>query len=169
MRVYRVGLGTDLHRLAEPGPIMIGGVQVEHTKHAVGHSDADVLLHAVTDALLGATSMGDIGQLFPDTDPANRGRDSREMLRIVWERVTGAGWQLENLDCVIHAQRPRLAPHIPQMRENLAGLLAVRPDQVSIKAKTGEGVDAVGKEEAIAAQAVVLLSKTSAPGEDQSQ
>lgn len=160
---YRVGFGTDIHRLAEPGPLLIGGVIIAHERHAVGHSDADALFHAVTDALLGAVAIGDIGRLFPDTDPANRGRKSTEMLRAVWERIAAAGWQLGNVDSVVHAQRPRLAPFIDQMRKNLADVLGVSEDKVSVKAKTGEGVDAVGREEAIAAQAVVILFREERP------
>ncbi len=123
----------------------------------IGHSDADVLLHAVTDALLGAASLGDIGEMFPDTDPANRGRDSAGMLRAARDAVLGSGWRIANLDCIVFAQRPKLLPFRNSMRQRLASILEIAVDQVGLKAKTGEGVDAVGREEAIAAQCVVLL------------
>jgi 2-C-methyl-D-erythritol 2,4-cyclodiphosphate synthase len=154
---HRIGFGTDIHRLEEPGPLLIGGLTIPHDRHAVGHSDADTLLHAITDAILGAAGLGDIGQLFPDTDPANRGRASDDMLRRAWSLASEQGWRLANLDCTIHAQKPKLAPHIPEMKKRVASILGVSPEKVNIKAKTGEGVDAVGREEAIAAQAVVLL------------
>lgn len=156
---YRVGIGTDFHRLAEPGPLILANVAIPFEKHAVGHSDADVLLHSLIDALLGAASRGDIGQLFPDTDEGNRGRNSAEMLDAVWENMQKDGWQLENVDCVIHLQRPKLAPHIERMRQRMAELLGCLSDRVSIKAKTGEGVGVVGREEAVTAECVVLLSR----------
>ena len=108
---FRIGLGHDSHRL-EPGTgLVLGGIMIEHDRRAVGHSDADVLLHAITDAILGAAALGDIGELFPDTDPSNRGRDSADMLRAAADRVCNAGWRIENLDCVIFAQRPKILPH----------------------------------------------------------
>lgn len=125
----------------------------------VGHSDADVLLHAVTDALLGAAALGDIGELFPDTDPANRGRDSADMLRRAWEIAARQGWRIGNLDCIVFAERPKLGPVKQAIRERLAAILAIAPEQVGVKAKTGEKVGPIGREEAIAAECVVLLEK----------
>lgn len=157
--MYRIGLGHDTHRL-EPGDgLWLGGIKLPHDKAAVGHSDADVLLHAVTDALLGAVGLGDIGELFPDTDPANRGRESADMLAVAWEKVRKAGWQLVNLDCVIFAQRPKILPHREAMRQRLAGLLGCGSDRVWLKAKTGEAVGPIGHEQAIAAECVVLLER----------
>ncbi len=153
----RVGLGHDTHRLQPGGPLRIGGVTIDHDQQMVGHSDADVLLHAVTDALLGAAALGDIGELFPNKDPANRGRDSAEMLAGAWQAVRQAGWQIANLDCIVFAERPKLSPHKQAIQARIAELLDVAPDQVGVKAKTGEGLDAVGRREAIQAQAVVLL------------
>jgi 2-C-methyl-D-erythritol 2,4-cyclodiphosphate synthase len=126
----------------------------------VGHSDADVLLHAVTDALLGAAAMGDIGEWFPDTDAANRGRDSAEMLRLAWEAVAKCGWQIANLDCIVFAQRPKLSPYKLAIRQRLASILTLELEQVGVKAKTGENVGPVGREEIIAAECVVLLEKS---------
>jgi len=140
------------------GPLRIGGVDVPHDRSLLGHSDADVLLHAVTDALLGAAALGDIGELFPDDAAENRGRDSAEMLAAALARVREAGWKVVNLDCIVFAQRPKLTPHKDAIRRRLAELLNVPASCVGVKAKTGEGVDAVGREEAIMAQAVVLLT-----------
>ena len=123
----------------------------------VGHSDADVLLHAVTDALLGAAGLGDIGEMFPDTDPANRGRDSAEMLRAAQEAVAQAGWSIGNLDCIVHAQRPKLGPHKETIRRRLAEILQIAPEQVAVKAKTAEHIGPVGREEAVQAECVALL------------
>lgn len=127
----------------------------------LGHSDADVLLHAVTDAVLGAAALGDIGAMFPDTDPANRGRDSAEMLRAAWAAVVALGWRLGNLDCVVFAQEPKLAPHRDAIRRRLAELLDAAIEQIGLKAKTGEDVGPVGRQEVIAAECVVLLEKES--------
>ena len=135
----RVGLGEDRHRLVAGGPLRLGGVEIPHERRLQGHSDADALLHAVTDALLGAAGLGDIGELFPDTEAANRGRDSGEMLALAWRRVQAAGFALVNLDAVVHAQRPKLSPHKLAMRARLAELLGVDVERVAIKAKTGEG------------------------------
>lgn len=123
----------------------------------MGHSDADVLLHAVTDALLGAAACGDIGELFPDTEPANRDRDSAEMLRAAHERVRASGFRVSNLDCIVFAERPKLSTHKPAIQERIAGLLELVPDAVGVKAKTGEGLGAVGTGQAITAQCVALL------------
>jgi len=154
---FRVGIGHDTHRLVPGGPLRLGGIDVPHDRQLAGHSDADVLLHAVTDALLGAAALGDIGLMFPDTDPANRGRDSAEMLRRALDAAAEAGWQVGNVDCIVLAERPKLAPHKEAIRRRLAEILDVEPDQVGLKAKTGEGVGEIGREEAIAAQCVVLL------------
>ena len=150
-------MGHDTHRLQPGGPLRIGGVAIEHDHEMVGHSDADVLLHAVTDALLGAAALGDIGQLFPNTDPANRGRDSADMLTLAWQKVQQAGWQIANLDCIVFAERPKMSPHRQAIQTRIAEILGVEPNQVGLKAKTGEGLDAVGRHEAIQAQAVALL------------
>ncbi|MCB9873886.1 MAG: 2-C-methyl-D-erythritol 2,4-cyclodiphosphate synthase [Planctomycetaceae bacterium] len=152
-----MGIGHDTHRLAEGGPLRIGGVEVAHDRHAVGHSDADVLLHAITDAILGAAAIGDIGELFPNTDEANRGRDSAEMLMLAYRKVVEAGYQVVNLDCIVFAQRPKLSMYKQAIRERVATILELSADVVGVKAKTGEGVDSVGREEAIMAQCVVLL------------
>ena len=136
----------------------LGGIDVPHDRAAVGHSDADALLHALTDALLGAAALGDIGELFPDTDPANRGRDSADMLRRAWQRVADAGWRVVNVDTIIFAQRPKIAPHKDAMRRRVAEILGLDVAQISIKAKTGELVGPVGREEAIQAEAIVLLA-----------
>jgi 2-C-methyl-D-erythritol 2,4-cyclodiphosphate synthase len=132
-------------------------VSIPHDRGLVGHSDADVLLHAVTDALLGAAGLGDIGELFPDTDPAYRAADSAALLANVVQRVHAAGYRVANIDCIVFAQRPKLSPHKPAIQQRLADLLAIAPEQVGVKAKTGEGVDAVGREEAMMAQCVALL------------
>jgi 2-C-methyl-D-erythritol 2,4-cyclodiphosphate synthase len=153
----RIGIGHDTHRLAAGGPLRLGGIDVPHDQHLVGHSDADVLLHAVTDALLGAAALGDIGELFPDTDQANRGRDSAEMLAIAADQVRRAGYRVVNIDCIVFAQRPKLTPFKPAIRERVAAILTLPPETVGIKAKTGEGVGLVGSEEIMMAQCVALL------------
>jgi len=153
----RVGIGHDTHRLGQGGPLILGGISIPHDRHAIGHSDADVLLHAITDALLGAASLGDIGELFPDTDPANKGRDSADMLRQAAARTLAAGYTVINLDCIVFAQRPKLSPHKLAIRERIAEILSLSPEQVGVKAKTGEGIGALGREEIIVAQCVALL------------
>jgi len=157
--MVRIGLGHDSHRLGPGTSLVLGGLAIPHDRQALGHSDADVLLHAITDALLGAAALGDIGELFPDTDPANRGRDSAEMLRAALERVVAAGWRIVNLDCVIFAQRPKILPHRTAIRERIAAVLAIDVGQIWLKAKTGEGVGPIGEEQAIAAECVVLIQK----------
>ena len=160
----RIGLGHDLHRL-EPGDgLVLGGVAIPHDRRAVGHSDADVLLHAVTDALLGAAGLGDIGELFPDTDPAHRGRDSADMLAAAVRRLGAAGWWIVNLDCVIRAQRPKILPYRTAIRRRLAEILGVDAADVWLKAKTGEGVGPIGEERAIAADCVVLVERSDGGG-----
>lgn len=155
----RVGIGHDTHRLVPGGPLRLGGIDVPHDQGAFGHSDADVLLHAVTDALLGACALGDIGELFPDTDPANRGRDSADMLSVAYQRVQAAGYRIVNLDCIVFAQRPKLSPYKETIRQRLASLLSIPTDCVGLKAKTGEAVGPVGRQEAIMAECVVLLEQ----------
>lgn len=156
----RIGLGYDTHRLVDGGPLRLGGIDIAFDKHLYGHSDADVLLHAITDALLGATKQGDIGRLFPDDAEENRGRDSEDFLRAAIDRVRNAGYQLINLDCVVLAQRPKLAPHIDAVERRIAEILDVAVDCVGVKAKTGEKVGPVGREEAMCARCVALVVKT---------
>jgi 2-C-methyl-D-erythritol 2,4-cyclodiphosphate synthase len=141
----------------------LGGVDVPHDRHAVGHSDADALLHAITDALLGAAGLPDIGVLFPNTEEANRGRDSADMLRLAYDRVTAAGYRLANLDAVVHAQRPKLSPHKESIVSRIAAILGVEPGQINVKAKTGEGVGPVGMEELIEARCIALLEQVASP------
>ena len=155
----RVGIGHDTHRLGDGGPLRIGGLDIDHDKHLIGHSDADVLLHAITDALLGAAALGDIGELFPDNAASNLGRDSAEMLRLAYEQVQHAGFQIVNLDCIVFAQRPKLSPHKAAIRRRIARILGLDVEDVGLKAKTGELVDAVGREEAMQAQCVCLIEK----------
>jgi len=158
--MLRIGLGHDTHRLVDGSFILLGGVRIEHTKSLLGHSDADVLLHAITDALLGAAGLGDIGELFPDTDPANRNRDSGEMLQAAWNLVRQHHWQIVNLDIVLFAEKPKIAPHKEAIRKRIAELLEIDVSQVGLKAKTGETIGIIGREEAIAAECVVLLNRT---------
>jgi 2-C-methyl-D-erythritol 2,4-cyclodiphosphate synthase len=132
---------------------------VAHDSHLVGHSDADVLLHAVTDALLGAAALPDIGRLFPNTDPANRARDSAEMLRAAAARINEAGYHIVNLDCLVHAERPKLADYQDAIRHRIAGILGINVHQIGIKAKTGEGVGPVGQEELIEARCIALIER----------
>lgn len=155
----RVGLGHDTHRLTSGRPLILGGVTVEHSHGLDGHSDADVLLHAVTDAILGGAGAGDIGEHFPDTDPAYKGIDSARLLKLAVELVRQAGWQVVNLDCTIHAQRPKLAAYKPAIKQRLSELLEIPLGVVNVKAKTGERVGPVGREEAMMADAVVLLAR----------
>ena len=156
----RIGLGEDTHRLAEGGPLRLGGLDIPHDQHAVGHSDADVLLHAVTDAVLGAAGLGDIGEFFPDTDPANENRDSAEMLGLALDAVAKSGLAVVNLDCVVSAQEPKVSPHKQALRERIAQIMKLKTDQVNLKAKTGEGVGPVGQRVLVRARCVALLEKT---------
>jgi len=153
----RIGHGYDVHRLGTGHEVVLGGVRIPHTRGLEAHSDGDVLIHAVCDALLGAIGEGDIGQHFPDTDPANAGIDSRLLLRRVVQLVCQAGWVLANLDATLVAQAPKPAPHIAAMRENLAADMAAGTAQVNVKATTTEKLGFAGREEGIAAHAVVLL------------
>ena len=154
----RIGIGYDVHRLVADRPLILGGVKIPHTLGLLGHSDADVLCHALMDALLGAAALPDIGRLFPDNDPKYAGADSLQLLRQVADMLQREGWQVGNVDAVIMAERPKLAPHIEQMRENIAGVLGLEIGAVGLKATTTEKLGFVGREEGIAAQAVVLLN-----------
>ena len=153
----RIGHGYDVHRLVEGRKLILGGVEVPHTLGLLGHSDADVLTHAVMDALLGAAALGDIGRHFPDTDPAYAGADSLKLLDHVVELLEEKGYQVGNVDATILAQKPKLAPYIEKMRDNLAARMKVEPDQVNVKATTEEKLGFTGAEEGIAAHAVALL------------
>lgn len=157
MAGIRIGNGYDIHRLVPERPLILGGVKIEHSLGLLGHSDADVLTHAIMDAMLGALSLGDIGHYFPPTDPQWEGADSLKLLEQVDRLIQGKGWQISNIDSVIVAERPKLKPHISAMRDRLAKILNLQPDQVGIKATTNEKLDATGREEGIAAYAVVLL------------
>lgn len=157
MKAIRIGQGYDVHQLAVGRPLILGGVTIPHEKGLLGHSDADALLHAITDALLGAAALGDIGKLYPDTDVHNKDADSRVLLRGAYQKVQQAGWQLVNVDATVIAQQPKLRPYIDQMRANIAAEINVTLDRVNIKGKTNEKLGYLGREEAIEAQAVVLL------------
>ena len=154
----RIGHGYDVHRFGPGDSLMMGGVRIVHHKGLVAHSDGDVLLHAVTDALLGAAALGDIGQHFPDTDPRYAGADSRVLLRDALGLVAAQGWKVSNVDATIVAQAPKMAPHIVAMRANLAADLRVELDQVNVKATTTEKLGFTGREEGIAVHAVLLLA-----------
>ncbi len=155
----RIGHGFDVHKFGGEGPLVIGGVRIPHPQGLVAHSDGDVALHAATDALLGAAALGDIGKLFPDTDPAFKGADSRALMREAYRRIREKGYRLGNLDITIIAQSPKMAPHIPQMRVNLAEDLQVHMDDVNVKATTTEKLGFTGRGEGIACEAVALLVK----------
>lgn len=159
---FRIGEGWDVHALVPGRPLIIGGVRIPHSQGLLGHSDADVLLHAITDALLGAAALGDIGRHFPDTDERFRGADSGVLLAEAAQRVRAAGYEIGNVDSTVIAQAPKLAPHIPAMVERIAGLLGLTAGQVNVKAKTAEKMGPVGLGEAIEARAVVLLLGRSA-------
>jgi 2-C-methyl-D-erythritol 2,4-cyclodiphosphate synthase len=156
---FRIGLGFDVHRLAEGRELWLGGVRIDHPVGVLGHSDADVLLHAVCDALLGALALGDIGHHFPDTDMRWKGADSKVLLKEVVRLVQAEGWLVGNVDCTLVMERPRIKPHIPAMRAVMAPLLGVPEDAVSIKATTNERLGYVGREEGVCAHAVALLHK----------
>ena len=153
----RIGIGYDLHPLVEGRPLVLGGVTIPFSKGLGGHSDADVLTHAISDALLGAAGLGDLGGHFPDSDPAYRGVSSLALLEEVGQKVRQAGFRICNLDSVIVAEAPRLAPHFDSMRVEMAKVLAIEPEQISVKAKRAEGIDAIGRGEAMAAHAVCLV------------
>jgi len=155
----RIGEGWDIHQLVAGRPLVLGGITVPHSHGLLGHSDADALLHAITDALLGAAALGDIGRLFPDTDAAFKGADSGVLLAEAARRVRGRGWAINNIDATIIAQAPKLAPHIPAMVARIAALLGLAEEQVNVKAKTAEKLGAVGEGLAIEARAVCLLQR----------
>ncbi|MCM3715709.1 2-C-methyl-D-erythritol 2,4-cyclodiphosphate synthase [Alkalihalobacillus oceani] len=155
----RVGQGFDVHRLVEGRPLILGGVTIPYEKGLLGHSDADVLLHTISDAALGAIGEGDIGKHFPDTDPRFKDADSAKLLEHVWVLVKERGFTLGNLDCTIIAERPKMAPHIGVMRERIAGLLEAEISQINVKATTTEKLGFTGRGEGIAAQAVILLER----------
>ena len=153
----RIGHGYDVHKLVEGRDLILGGVKIPYEKGLLGHSDADVLLHAVSDALLGAAALGDIGKHFPDTDPQYKGADSLELLRVVGEKIKEAGYKVCNIDVTMIAQRPKLAPHIPTMRENIARVLSVELSQVNVKATTEEHLGFTGDGSGMSCHAVCLL------------
>ena len=155
----RVGMGYDVHKLVEGRRLILGGVEIPYEKGLLGHSDADVLVHAVMDALLGALALGDIGKHFPDTDPAYKGADSLALLRHVSALIREKGWQVGNIDATVLAQAPKLAPHIVQMRERLAAAMECDVDRVSVKATTEEGLGFTGSGEGISSQAITLLTE----------
>ena len=159
---FRIGHGLDVHAFAENRKLIIGGVEIAHARGLLGHSDADVLLHAICDALLGAAGLGDIGRHFPDTDPAYAGIDSRSLLRHVALQIAALGWQVGNVDATIIAQAPKMAPHITEMTANIAEDLGVAPSQVNVKATTTERLGFTGRGEGIAAEAVCVIVKTRA-------
>lgn len=159
----RVGLGHDTHRLGAERALRIGGLDIPHTSGLIGHSDADVLLHAITDAILGALGKGDIGEWFPDTDPAHRDADSAVLLQRVLQGAMPAGATIVNLDCTIFAQAPKLSPHKPALTRSVAAILGIPAERVNIKAKTGEHVGPIGRGEAISADAIVLVDLGAEP------
>ena len=155
----RIGHGYDVHKLVEGRDLILGGVKIDHHLGLLGHSDADVLLHAVSDALLGAAGLGDIGVHFPDTDPQYKGADSALLLKIVGEKVAAAGYRISNIDVTMIAQRPKLKPHIPQMRANIAKVLNLDESRVNVKATTEEKLGFTGREEGLSCHAVCLLEE----------
>lgn len=159
MSEYRVGTGVDAHAFADGVPLVLGGVRIDHPRGLVGHSDGDVLAHALADALLGAAGMEDIGALFPSGDAALAGADSIGLLGEAWRRVREAGWELVNADVVLIGEEPRLAPHRDAMRARLAGALGVEPERVAVRATTTDGLGFTGRREGLAAQAVALLRR----------
>jgi 2-C-methyl-D-erythritol 2,4-cyclodiphosphate synthase len=159
MTTVRVGIGHDTHRLAEGRPLLLGGVPIAHPRGLIGHSDADVVLHALTDALLGAAGLGDIGDAYPDSDPRWKDADSRLFLRETLARLNRDGWRIVNIDVIIFAQEPKLGPKKAGIRDNLAQLLGLDAAAVNVKAKTGEHVGPIGRAEALACQAVALIEQ----------
>jgi len=156
---FRVGQGFDVHALVDGRPLIIGGVTIPHAQGLAGHSDADVLLHAITDAVLGAAGLGDIGRHFPDTDPTYLGADSRVLLREAMRRVTEQGWSVVNVDATVHAQAPKIGPHASAMVANIAADLGIAPYAVNVKAKTNEHLGFLGRKEGIAATVVALIAR----------
>ena len=159
MQPLRIGLGHDTHRLQPGDGLLVGGVEIPCKLTASGHRDADALLHAVTDAILGGAAIGDIGEMFPDTDPRNKNRDSAEMLRLAMGSVAEGGYEIVNLDCIVFLQQPKLSPHKEKIAHNIAAILDISPSQIGVKAKTGEGIGPIGNQQAIIAQCVALLRK----------
>ncbi|RME38816.1 MAG: 2-C-methyl-D-erythritol 2,4-cyclodiphosphate synthase [Planctomycetota bacterium] len=157
---YRVGVGYDIHRLAEGRRLIVGGVEIDHPLGLVGHSDADVVLHAVTDALLGAAGLPDIGEMFPDDDPAYRDADSGKLLREAMENVRQAGYRASNIDVVIHAEQPKLTPYKRRIAASIASLTGLEPPRVSVKAKTNEGMGPLGYSDAMACTAVAAVVRS---------
>ena len=155
----RIGHGYDVHRLVPQRDLILGGVKIDYELGLDGHSDADVLLHAVSDALLGAAGLGDIGKHFPDTDPKYKGADSLKLLEVVGQRVTAKGYRISNIDVTMIAQRPKLRPHIPRMEENIAAVLGIDPDRVNVKATTEEKLGFTGDGSGMACHAVCLLEE----------
>jgi 2-C-methyl-D-erythritol 2,4-cyclodiphosphate synthase len=155
----RIGLGVDAHALAEGVPLVLGGVRIDHPSGLAGHSDGDVIAHALVDAVLGAAGLGDIGSLFPSGDERWSGADSLDLLREAWARASAAGYELVNADCVLLGEEPRIAPHREQMRERLAGALGVDAGRVNVRATTTDRLGFTGREEGLAAQAVALLRR----------
>ncbi|MEE1108019.1 2-C-methyl-D-erythritol 2,4-cyclodiphosphate synthase [Macrococcoides canis] len=158
--MMRIGYGYDVHQLVEGRPLIIGGIELEHDKGLLGHSDADVLLHAITDAILGAVSLGDIGKFFPDDDPKYKGADSKILLKDAYQHVLELGYEIGNLDATIIAEKPKFRPHIDAMRETISNILNTDIFNVNVKATTNEKMGYLGRQEGIQAQAVVLLLKT---------
>ena len=156
--MMRVGMGEDLHRIDDARTLVLGGVIIEEGPGLSGHSDADVLLHAITDAVLGAAALGDIGHYFPPSDPRYAHADSADFLRVALKLAREAGWEVANIDSTVRTERPKLAPYIAHIRERIAEICGIEVGQVSVKAKTAEGLDAIGRGEAMAASAVVLLT-----------
>ena len=164
MSGFRIGQGFDVHRLVAGRPLIIGGVRIDYERGLLGHSDADVLLHAITDALLGASGLGDIGRHFPDTEPEFAGADSIALLSVAATKVRVQGYAIQNIDATIIAQAPRMAPYIQAMEEKISTCLGIDSDAVNIKAKTTEGLGFAGRGEGVAAQAIALLQKTPSEG-----
>jgi 2-C-methyl-D-erythritol 2,4-cyclodiphosphate synthase len=156
--MIRVGIGYDSHRFAPPGPMVLGGVSIPAEVHLHGHSDGDAIAHALTDAILGAAGAGDIGELFPDTNPKNKGRNSLEMLRMAVERVNASGWRVSQADIVVVTEQPKIAPHREAMRVELAKTLGVKPGEISIKGKTNEKMGWIGRGEGLACMVVATIT-----------
>jgi 2-C-methyl-D-erythritol 2,4-cyclodiphosphate synthase len=156
--MIRVGIGYDSHRFAPPGPMILGGVSIPADVHLHGHSDGDAIAHALTDAILGAAGAGDIGQLFPDTNPGNKGRNSIEMLRMAVERVNAGGWRVSQVDVVVVTEQPKIGPHREAMRIALAAALGVKESEISIKGKTNEGMGWIGRGEGLGCMAVATIT-----------
>lgn len=155
--ITRVGIGYDSHRFAPPGPLILGGVSIPSDVRLHGHSDGDAIAHAVTDAILGAAGAGDIGEMFSDKDPANKGKDSIEMLAAAVARVQARGWRVQQVDITVVTEQPKIAPHRPAMRDRLASALGIAPDAVSVKGKTNEGLGWIGRGEGLACMAVATI------------